>query len=255
VRVIRETDGALLVDGDRGCGPGPPADAMRWCVERARERRGMAVATVRDWQFLVGAPYVRLAAEAGVIGFACTKFIPLVAPPGGRTPVLGTNPFAYGLPAGRHPPVVLDVATSSVAMQKVRIAAAAGTPLPEGLIFDRDGSPTTDPAEFFSLAPLGSPHAPHKGFGLALLIEALSGASDEPGTFMWALDPEALQPRDEFLARMDALIDRVKASGEGVVLPGERGARRHAELTARGTVELAPASVQILQSLGVLDGG
>ena len=229
VRVLRETDGSLLMDGDRGCGPGPPMDAMRWCIERARERQGMAVATVRDWQFLLGAPYARLAAEAGLIGFACTKFIPLVAPPGGRTPVLGTNPFAYGLPARRHPPVVLDVATTVVAMQKVRIAAAAGESLPEGLIFDREGQPTTDPAEFFSLAPLGSPHAPHKGFGLALLIEALAGGSDEPGVFLWALDPEALQPREEFLDRIDALIDQVKASGEDVVLPGERGAQRHAE--------------------------
>ena len=263
VRVLRETEGALLVDGDRGCGPGPPMDAMRWCIERARERQGMAVATVRDWQFLVGAPYVRLAAEAGLIGFACTKFIPLVAPPGGRTPVLGTNPFAYGLPAGRHSPVVLDVATTSVAMQKGRIAAAAGAPMPEGLIFDREGRPTTDPAAFFTLAPLGSPHAPHKGFGLALLIEALSGASDDPGTFMWALDVEALQPREEFLARMDALIDQIKDSGDEVVLPGERGARRHAELTARGVAELAPASWQILsarcEALGVplpdSDGG
>ena len=72
---------------------------MEWCIERARERQGMAVAAVRDWQLIVAAPYVRQAAEAGLIGFACTNFVPLVAPPGGRTPVFGTNPFAYGLPA------------------------------------------------------------------------------------------------------------------------------------------------------------
>jgi len=171
VRVLRETDGALLLDGDRGCGPVAPERAMRWCIERARARGGMAVAGVRDWQMLVGAPYVRLAAEAGLIGFACTNFNPMVAPPGGRTPVVGTNPFAYGLPAGRHPPVVLDVATSVIAMQKVRVATEEGRSLPEGLIFDSLGLPTTDPAAFFaggSLASLGSPHAAHKGFGLAL---------------------------------------------------------------------------------------
>ena len=145
VRVLRETDGALLLDGDRGCGPGAPTRAMTWCIERARERKGMAVATVRDWQLLVAAPYVRLAAEAGLIGFACTNFVPFVAPPGGRTKTFGTNPLAYGLPAERHPPVVLDMATTVVAMQKVRVAAAAGEPMPEGLIFDRAGRPTTDP--------------------------------------------------------------------------------------------------------------
>jgi L-2-hydroxycarboxylate dehydrogenase (NAD+) len=104
VRVLQETDGALLLDGDLGCGPRAPTRAMQWCIERARERKGMAVAAVRDWQLLVAGPYARLAAEAGLIGFACTNFTPLMAPPGGRTAVLGTNPFAYGLPAGRTLP-------------------------------------------------------------------------------------------------------------------------------------------------------
>jgi LDH2 family malate/lactate/ureidoglycolate dehydrogenase len=263
VRVLSETDGALLLDGDRGCGPAAPARAMRWCIERARERKGMAVAGVRDWQLIVAAPHARLAAEAGLIGFACTNFNPLVAPPGGRTPVLGTNPFAYGLPAGRHPPVVLDVATTVVAMQKVRVAAAAGEPMPEGLIVDRDGQPTTDPARFLdggSLAPLGSPHAPHKGFGLALLVDALSGVltgsafaqgvgAGAPGNLLWALDVEAFMPGGEFLARMDEQIEQVKrAGGDGVVLPGERGERRRRELTAGGTVPLPPASRAILTS-------
>ena len=132
VRALRETDGALLLDGDGGCGPGAPTRAMRWCIERARERSGMAVAAIRAWQIVVGAPYARLAAEAGLIGFVCTNFIPLVAPPGGRTAVLGSNPLAFGLPARRHDPVVLDVATSAASMQKVRIAAQEGTPIPEG---------------------------------------------------------------------------------------------------------------------------
>ena len=267
VRVVSETDGALLLDGDRGCGPGAPMQAMRWCIERARERKGMAVAAVRDWQLLVAAPYARLAAEAGLIGFACTNFNSLVAPPGGRTAVFGTNPLAYGLPAERHPPVVMDIATTVVAMQKVRVAAEQGEPMAEGLIFDRAGLPTTDPAAFFeggSLAPLGSPHVPHKGFGLALFVDALSGvlsgagfgqgvAAGAPGNFLWALDVEAFLPREQFLARMDALIDQVtqgeRAPGvEELVVPGERGARRHAELTARGVLPVEPTGWQMLAS-------
>ena len=274
VRVLRESDGALLLDGDRGCGPSAPTLAMRWCIDRARERTGMAVAAVRDWQLLVGGPYVRLAAEAGLIGFACTNFVPLVAPPGGRTPVLGTNPLAYGLPAERHPPVVLDVATTVVAMQKVRVAAQQHQPLAEGLIFDREGLPSTDPAAFFeggSLAPLGSPQAPHKGFGIALFIDALSGvlsgagfgqgmAGAAPGTHLWALDVEAFLPRQEFVARMDALIDQIKlgARAPGVdelFAPGDRGERRYRQLTAAGVIPLAPAGWQTLtegcEALGV----
>jgi L-2-hydroxycarboxylate dehydrogenase (NAD+) len=95
VRVLQESDGALLLDGDRGCGPVAPTRAMRWCIERAREQKGIAVAAVRDWQLVVAAPYARLAAEADLIGFACTNFIPLVAPPGGRTAVFGTNPLPH----------------------------------------------------------------------------------------------------------------------------------------------------------------
>jgi LDH2 family malate/lactate/ureidoglycolate dehydrogenase len=251
VSVVSETDGALLLDGDRGCGPGAPTRAMEWCIERARECSGMAVAGVRSWQMLVGAPYVRLAADAGLIGYACTNFNSLVAPPGGRTAVFGTNPFAYGLPAGRHAPVVMDVAITTVAMQKVRVAAETGEPLPEGLVLD-DGS----------LAPLGSPHAPHKGFGLALVVDALSGvltgagfgqgvAAQGPGNFLWALDVEGFMPRAEFLARMDEQIDQVRqgerAPGvEELVVPGERGARRHRELSASGEVPLAAAGWQIL---------
>jgi LDH2 family malate/lactate/ureidoglycolate dehydrogenase len=274
VRLLHETDGAILIDGDRGAGPSVPVRAMRWCIERARERKGMAAAAVRDWQLLVAAPYVRLAAEAGLIGFACANFVPLVAPPGGRTAVLGTNPLAYGLPAQRHSPVVLDVATTVSSMQRVRVAARQGTSMPDGILFDPAGRPITDPGAFLEgglLAPLGYPRAPHKGFGLALFIDALSGvlsgagfaqgvADGAPGNFLWALDVEAFLPREEFLERMDAQLDQIKQGErlpgvDELLVPGERGQRRYLDLTARGVVPLSSASWQLLEtgfeSLGV----
>jgi LDH2 family malate/lactate/ureidoglycolate dehydrogenase len=266
VRVMRETDGALLLDGDCGCGPSVPMRAMRWCMERARERQGMAVAAVRDWQLVLAAPYARLAAEAGLIGFACTNFVPRVAPPGGRTAVFGTNPMAYGLPAQRHQPVVLDVATTVSSMQKVCVAARQGTAMPKGIIFDSAGRATTDPDVFLAqglMAPLGYPHAPHKGFGLALFVDALTGvlsggefaqavANGAPANFLWALDVEAFLPRQEFLARMDAQIDQVKNGErlpgvEELLVPGEGGERRRLDLTDRGVVPLEPASWQVLE--------
>jgi LDH2 family malate/lactate/ureidoglycolate dehydrogenase len=179
--------------------------------------------------------------------------------------VLGTNPFAYALPAQRHHPVVLDVATTVSSMQKVRVAAQQGLSMPEGVIFDHDGRSITDPRAFLQgglLAPLGTPHAPHKGFGLALFIDALSGvlsgasfargvADGAPGAFLWALDVEAFLPRQEFLQRMDAQLDQIKQGErlpgvDELLLPGERGQRRYLDLTARGVVPLAQASWQLL---------
>jgi LDH2 family malate/lactate/ureidoglycolate dehydrogenase len=241
---------------------------MRWCIERARQRKGMAVAGIRNSQPIVPGFYVRMAAEAGLIGFACANAIPMIAPPGGRTPTFGTNPLAYAIPAGRHPPVVLDVATTTGAAFKVRLAAQRNRPVPEGMILDREGRPTTDPEEFVRgglMAPLGSPAAPHKGFGLALVIDALAGVltgaafardlASEPATAgnvtFWALDVEAFLPREEFLARMEAQIDQVKAGErlagiEELFVPGERGHRRYHELTTRGTAPLSVATWEAL---------
>jgi LDH2 family malate/lactate/ureidoglycolate dehydrogenase len=267
IRVVRESEVALLLEGEHSHVVGA-VRAMRWCIARARERKGMALAGVRNSQLVVPGFYARMAAEAGLIGFACANAIPMVAPPGGRTPIFGSNPFAYAIPAGRYPPVVLDVATTTGAAFKVRLAAQRNRPVPEGMIFDREGRPTTDPNEFVQgglMAPLGSPAAPHKGFGLALVFDALAGVltgaafardlASEPAmvgnTFFWALDVEALLPREEFLARMEAQIDQVKASErlagvDELFVPGERSHRRYQELTARGTTPLSVATWEAL---------
>jgi L-2-hydroxycarboxylate dehydrogenase (NAD+) len=267
IRVLRETEGALLLEGDHSHVVGA-VRAMRWCIERARDRKSMAVAGVRNSQLIVPGFYARMAAEAGLIGFACANAIPMVAPPGGRTPTFGTNPFAYAIPAGRYPPVVLDVATTTGAAFKVRLAAQHNRPVPEGMILDRAGNPTTDPNEFVRgglRAPLGSPAAPHKGFGLALVFDALAGVltgaafacdlASEPATAgnatFWALDVEAFLPREEFRLRMGAQIDQVKAGErlagvDELLVPGERGHRRYRELTTRGTAPLSGATWEAL---------
>jgi LDH2 family malate/lactate/ureidoglycolate dehydrogenase len=267
IRVLRETEGALLLEGDHSHVVGA-VRAMRWCIERARERNSMALAGVRNSQLVVPGFYARMAAEAGLIGFVCANAIPMVAPPGGRTPTFGTNPFAYAIPAGRHPPVVLDVATTTGAAFKVRLAAQRNRPVSEGMILDHEGRPTTDPNEFIRgglMAPLGSPAAPHKGFGLALVFDALAGVmtgaafardlASEPATagntFFWALDVEAFLPREEFLGRMEVQIEQVKAGErlagvDELLVPGERSHRRYQGLIARGTAPLSVATWEAL---------
>jgi ureidoglycolate dehydrogenase (NAD+) len=85
--------------------------------------------------------------------------------------VIGNSPIAYALPAGRHYPVFLDVATSNVAFSKVMRAAEKGKKIPEGWLFDRNGKPTTDPS---SPEATLAPFANHKGYGFAVFIEAIS---------------------------------------------------------------------------------
>ncbi len=276
IRVASETGTVLLLDGDRGLGVMPGMRAMRWCVERAQSQRGIACASVHNaGSVITRAPYVEMAARAGVIAFACVNAEPNVAPPGGLTRIFGTNPLAYGVPAGRHYPLVFDMATSATAALKMRIASAKGEQVPEGLIADARGRPTTDPREFWppaspsplgSMLPLGWPRGAHKGFGLAMMVDVLAGVlsggafaesasvvDSDVGQFYWALDVRALMPLEEFQARVDEQIDRVKASkpaeGTGEILvPGERGQRRRESLLARGTVPLDRESWEPLES-------
>jgi uncharacterized oxidoreductase len=155
--------------------------------------------------------------------------------------------------------VVLDVASSAIAAAKVPIAAREGRSLPEGLLTDSAGRPSTDPNDFANgglMVPLGGAVAGHKGYGLSMVVDALAGVltgasfardahvnGGKAGQTFWALDVEAFMPRDEFLARIDEQIDQAKAAErlEGVaeiLVPGERGQRRAAQLRAQGMLLL-----------------
>jgi LDH2 family malate/lactate/ureidoglycolate dehydrogenase len=144
--------------------------------------------------------------------------------------------------------------------------AQQGKPVEEGLVYNADGRPTTDPGDLDrggSLAPVGG----YKGFGLALMVEVLAGVltgaqfgqnagvmNGKEGHFFMALNPESFMPRQEFTARMDELLRWVKSGQkiEGmdeIVYPGERGQRRAAELTASGKVPLNAVAWQTLQIL------
>jgi LDH2 family malate/lactate/ureidoglycolate dehydrogenase len=191
-----------------------------------------------------------------------------MAPPGGRTATLSTNPLAFGVPAGRHPPIVFDMATLTVAATKVLQALLSGRPVPEGWIADAEGRPTTDPGQFGSyqdgrrvvhglMLPLGSPSAGYKGFGLVMLVDLLAGvltggafareasqAKADVGDFFWALDPAAFRPREEFLARVDAQIDQIKGSER---LEGAE--ERSAESSARRSRVAEPMNGRTWQTI------
>jgi LDH2 family malate/lactate/ureidoglycolate dehydrogenase len=268
IRVVEEGPCTLLFDADSACGVLAGAEAMARCIAKASQT-GFACAGVRrSGHFFAAGSYAVLAAEAGMIGFAASNTDASMAPVGGLTPVFGTNPLAYALPAGRHVPVVLDMATSTVSRSKIVKAAREGSSVPPGLIEDLEGRLATTPGTLageWLMVPLGGEHAGAKGFGLALVVDALCGVltggafgrdagprDGQASHFFWALDPGRFLPREEFLARMDAQIDQIKASRrregvEEVLVPGERGQRRLRDLRSSGEVPLSAATVRALQ--------
>jgi LDH2 family malate/lactate/ureidoglycolate dehydrogenase len=271
ITVVRETESSLLLDGDGGCGVAASYQAMRWCVERAAER-GIATAGIqRSGHFIAAAPFPTWAAKQGFIALAAANVVPLMPAPGGRSKALGTNPFCFAAPTGLEHPLVFDMATSAIAGFKVRILAQQGQSVEEGLVYNAEGKPTTDPGDLDrggSLAPVGG----YKGFGLALMVEVLAGVltgaqfgqnagvmNGKEGHFFLALNPDIFLPRAEFTARMDELLGWVKSGQkiEGVdeiVYPGERGQRRAAEITASGQVPLNAVAWQTLQAICAENG-
>jgi (2R)-3-sulfolactate dehydrogenase (NADP+) len=184
--------------------------------------------------------------------------------PGGRRPLLGTNPVAAAFPRREAPPLLVDLALSEVARGKIMVAAKQGKPIPEGWALDARGNPTTDPKAALDGAMLAIGGA--KGAALALVVEllcvALGGAafafeadsffapSPNPprlGHALLAVDPGALAGREAFLDRMEALVAAMLGDG-GVRLPGARREALH-EVACRDGLALAPALLAELKAL------
>jgi len=266
ITVVRETDAALVLDGDSGCGVAASFQAMRWCMEKAAARGMAAAAIQRSGHFVAAAPFVAMAAKAGFIAICAANVVPLIVAPGGKSRALGTNPLAFAAPTTGPHPVVFDTASSAIAGFKVRVMAQKGETLEPGLIVDKAGDPSTDPADLDrggSLLPFGG----HRGYGIAMMVEVLAGVltgagfgatagvtHGKEGHFFLVIDPGLFIPREEVPARMDELVRHIKSGQtiDGVseiLVPGERGQRRAAELTASGKVPLNAVGWRTLQTV------
>jgi LDH2 family malate/lactate/ureidoglycolate dehydrogenase len=248
--------GALAVcDGRDGMGQVVAARAAREAIRRAK-LHGVGVVAVRNSNHFGTAMYFTLMAPPeGCVAFLSTNASPAMAPWGGRRKTVGTNPWSVAAPAGRHPPMALDIANTGVARGKVYLARQKGQSIPPGWAIDAEGAPTTDPAA--ALAGIILPMAGHKGYGIAVMMDVLSGVltgsgfgTDVSGPYqavrrggcghlMIALNIEAIQPLAEFNARMETLIDELRsvplAKGfDEIVYPGELEARNDARHRQEG---------------------
>jgi L-2-hydroxycarboxylate dehydrogenase (NAD+) len=266
---------AANIDGGNGMGAVVGQRAMDETLARAGTF-GIGAATARrSNHFGAAAFYALQAVEQGCVGVTLSPASKSLAPFGSREPLFGTNPIAVAIPAGRHAPWVMDMATSVAARGHIRLAARHGEPIPEGWALDALGRPTTDAAA--ALAGVMLPFSGAKGSAIAMLVDILGGvlsgsgfagsirdmnrdfeAPQDVGHFFLAIQVEAFMPRSEFDRRMETSIARLKAlkpamGFDEVLYPGEPEARRHAEHLAGG-VPLSPEVYESIKAAASLAG-
>ena len=179
--VVRDTPTSLLLDAGNGLGHPASHRAMTLAIEKANAS-GIAFAAVRNSNhYGIAGYYAMMALEHDMIGICSTDSAHFAVPTFGRTPMQGTNPFAFAIPAGDEPAFVLDFATTTVTYGKLEVYERKGLPLKPGWAVDDAGNPADDPAVRHgggSLLPLGgygTEHGGHKGYGLGALAEILTG--------------------------------------------------------------------------------
>lgn len=234
-----------VVDGKWGFGQPAAQLATAVAIEAAREQ-GVGLVAIQGCNHIGRlSEYISTIGQAGQMGMTFCNAGPVVAPFGGNGRVMGTNPFAWGVPGPDGNVVVTDFATAAVAEGKLNLALADGLSVEPGILIDRDGRSSTDPADFYAggaLLPFGA----HKGSGLSMLIELtaglLSGMGAAPlpnyeggnGTLLLAADVAAFRPLDDFIAQVGAFGAEVKRHGDNVLLPGEAEAAAYRTRVADG---------------------
>lgn len=260
--IVHERGAVTVLDGRHALGQLTGHQAMGLAVAKAKEH-GVGVSVVRHaFHFGRAATYGELAAERGCLGIAMSNTRPLMPAVGGAEPVVGNNPLAIVVPTPDGP-MSLDMALSEAALGKIRLAEAAGEPIPESWATDKDGNPTTDAAA--AVAGMLLPTGGAKGFGLALMIDVLTGVlsggasgdgvkglyadtsvpNDCAHTFL-ALDVAAFGDAEGFAERIEALTgfvlgSRTRPGTESVMLPGQREQEQARRRLAEGI--WLPASV------------
>ncbi len=266
-RVARDSGAALLVDGGNSMGQIAANFAMRQALERAKTTQ-VAVASVGGSNHCGAMAYYATQALSGdMIGLASTNALPTMAPWGGLDKILGMNPLAVAIPAGKERPIVYDGAFAASAHGKIRVYAQKGLPIPSHWAFDSEGRPTTDAAT--AVEGLIQPIGEFKGTGLALvmgiLTAVLSGAAfgtelgslkegakpGHDGHLFIAIRIAAFGDSETFKKRVDGIIQQFQNSrrAEGVeriYVPGEIEAETGEEYRREG-IPLSTATLEGLR--------
>jgi LDH2 family malate/lactate/ureidoglycolate dehydrogenase len=258
IKVIQRSAATALVDGDDGIGHLVMTYAANLAMELARES-GIGWVGARNSNHAGAAGiYAEMPTKQNMVGiYAAVSTANHMAVWGAAEALLGTNPIAIGIPAGKEPPVVLDIATSVASYGTIRQYVAANRPLPDGWVVNsKTGKPVNDPKEVGEgvLLPIGD----YKGSGLAIVIGLLAGVLNgaafgkdvvdftgggsektNTGQFMVAIDVKRFIAPEVFAAEMDRHLNDLRSSPrlpgvEAIRLPGEDRARRRLERMTNG---------------------
>lgn len=240
IEIVNETPSTAILNGNWGFGQVVAKRAMDLAIEKAK-RNAISVVCVYNCNHIGRlADYAVMASENDMIGVVMANSIKIVAPFGGRERMLSTGPICFAFPSYLEFPLVIDIATSVVAEGKVRVALHKGEKIPLGWIIDKDGNPSNNPKDLYdggAILPLGGDEHGHKGFGLGLAIEILSGiltgagcAYEETkrgnGVFFEVINVERFMPVEEFKRRVSDLVKVIKGSKtrpgfKEILIPGE----------------------------------
>jgi len=256
-RALKDTGSTLVWDGQYLPGLWLVEKALGIASERIAANGVVSFAIRKSHHIACLAALVKQATDRGLMAILATSdpAFGFVAPFGGKEPLLTPNPFAIGYPATRSP-VLVDISASITTVSMIRQKAAAGALLDHPWLMDASGQPTADARVLEQTEPrgslllLGGVEYGHKGFGLALMVEALTqglsgfGRKDTEkrwggSVFLQVLDPDAFAGREAFLGQMDHLADLCHANaprqeGVPVRMPGELAEGRIAEARAHG---------------------
>ena len=276
MEIVSESPTTALLDGGNGLGFVSAHRAMEISIEKARSY-GVGMVTIRNGHHVgMAGYYPTMAVAQDMLGIALTNAAPSMRPLHGSYPRLGTNPIAFGAPAGKERPFLLDMATTTVANGKIALARRLGVPIPAGWAVTNDGEPITEPPEYragdWMQTPLGNSHegGGHKGYGLAVMVDILCGVLSGGGfsaqlhsgrnmSWTMAVNIAAFRPVDEFKAMMDEMIQTLhetptSSDGKRVQVAGDPEFDAAVIRQARGIPVHPPqyeAIVAAAQRLGV----
>jgi ureidoglycolate dehydrogenase (NAD+) len=251
-RMALDADAFFILDAGRAAGPIAMMEAVAAASKRAKAR-GASIGIMRDATHAAAiGRYAHWVVERGLACIILAAAYPFMPYHGARKASLPTAPVVMGIPTARHGPVVLDMASSIVAMGKIHTARAKGEVLEQGWALDARGIPTTDPQKAAMPLPLGGP----KGSGLSLMIEFLAGVlggnsiltrvlgserstRNAQNALIIVMDVAAFRPDGGFVADADTLADTIKQlplreGFDEILLPGERGGRTETSRRASG---------------------